>query len=528
MVHLTDDPVTRAADFAAAGISLPDFDQTAMAGSAPSWLHIGPGNLFRALHAVLAQGLLDRGALPGGVAVAETLRPKLIHDVYRRHSNRHLCVVAPASGPLDKELIASVASSYVARPDHRADWDALLGLVANPALQMITLSITEKGHGVGPLADRAVVAGGPGTPANAMGVLASLLVARQAAGGVPVAVVSTDNFRHNGDRLRSAVLTVADAWSAGGAVPAGFPGWLRDPSRVAFPLTMIDRITPNPSPAIAAALARQGFEDTELLPLSPGTVVAPFANTEPDWHLVVEDSFPGGRPPLEAVGVRFATRATVEAADEMKVTACLNPIHTALALFGVLLGYDDIATEMADADIAALVRRLGYDEALPVCGNPEVLDPKTFLDEVVERRLPNHNLHDTPQPIAADTSEKLPIRFGATIEKHLRRGGALVATPLVLAAWLRYLLGVDDRGEPMELSPDPIMPRLRASLEDTVLGAVTPGQAAKAARLATCVIGVDLAASGMEAQVARQFESLAAGPGAVRAALQSLREETRR
>jgi len=251
--------------------------------------------------------------------------------------------------------------------------------------------------------------------------------------------------------------------------------------------------------------------------------MAPFANAEAAWYLVVEDDFPNGRPPLDRAGVYLGDRAMVEAADEMKVTALLNPLHTALAVFGVVLGATSIAAEMADPDLAALVRRLGYAEGLPVAPDPRILHPRDFLDDVVERRLPNRNLPDTPQRIAADTSQKLPIRFGETLQKYAARGGGdLLAIPLVLAGWLRYLLGVDDQGAPAALSPDPRLAELQQQLAGLSLGHVTPDQAAQAARLTSAVVGTDL----VEAQVAGYFLDLAAGPGAVRATLQAFRERT--
>ena len=130
------------------------------------------------------------------------------------------------------------------------------------------------------------------------------------------------------------------------------------------------------------------------------------------------------------------------------------------AIFGCLLGYSLIADEMRDADLKALAERIGYTEGLPVVTDPGILSPKAFLDEVVKQRLPNPFLPDTPQRIATDTSQKLPIRFGETLKSYAARPdldiSSLTAIPLTLAGWLRYLLGVDDRLQPMEISPDPM------------------------------------------------------------------------
>ena len=120
-----------------------------------------------------------------------------------------------------------------------------------------------------------------------------------------------------------------------------------------------------------------------------GGYTAAFVNAERPQYLVIEDKFPNGRPPLDKVGVMFCDRETVNKVERMKVTTCLNPLHTAMSVNGCLLGYTKIADEMKDADIVALVKRLGYVEGLPVVTDPGIIKPKDFLDEVVEQRLPN-------------------------------------------------------------------------------------------------------------------------------------------
>lgn len=119
-------------------------------------------------------------------------------------------------------------------------------------------------------------------------------------------------------------------------------------------------------------------------------------------------------PPLERAGVYFTDRATVEKAEKMKVGTCLNPLHTALAVYGCLLGYTTIAAEMADPDLRALVEHIAA-EGLPVVEDPGLLSPRKFIDEVLHQRFPNPAIPDTPQRIAADTSQKLPVRYGGTL-----------------------------------------------------------------------------------------------------------------
>ncbi len=307
-------------------------------------------------------------------------------------------------------------------------------------------------------------------------------------------------------------------------MPEGFVAWLEDESRVSFPWTMIDKITPCPSRAVAERLEAMGIEGMTPVATARGSCVAPFVNAEAPGYLVIEDRFPNGRPPLEKAGAYMTDRETVNMAERMKVTTCLNPLHTALAVFGCLLGYERICDEMRDGDLVRLVRRIGYCEGLPVAADPGIISPGAFLDEVVERRFPNPFMPDTPQRIAADTSQKIPIRFGETIKSYVndpdRDPAGLTAVPLVLAGWLRYLLGVDDAGGAMAVSPDPMLDALREALSGIALG--DPGSVGDRLDpiLANAgLFGVDLADAGLDERVAGYFREMIAGPGAVRATL---------
>ena len=141
----------------------------------------------------------------------------------------------------------------------------------------------------------------------------------------------------------------------------------------------------------------------------------------------------------------------------MKVTACLNPLHTALAIFGCLLGYNLIADELKDKELKKLIEKLGYKEAMRVVPDPKIINPLEFIKEVIEVRFSNPYIPDTPQRIATDTSQKISIRFGETIKSYYERKdmdvSELIYIPIVIAGWCRYLLGIDDEGNEMILSP---------------------------------------------------------------------------
>ena len=157
----------------------------------------------------------------------------------------------------------------------------------------------------------------------------------------------------------------------------------------------------------------------------------------------------------------------------MKVTTCLNPLHTAMSLYGCLLGYTLISAEMKDPDIRPFIQKLGYIEAMPVVTDPGVLNPYEFIGAVINRRLPNPFMPDAPQRIAMDTSQKLPIRFGETLKKYVARGldmDNLVLIPLTLAGYARYLKGIRDDGTPFEPSPDPLVEELMAIVAPLEVG----------------------------------------------------------
>ena len=287
---------------------------------------------------------------------------------------------------------------------------------------------------------------------------------------------------------------------------------------------MIDKITPRPAEAVEKQLTALGIEDMAPIVTEKHTYIAPFVNAEAPQYLVIEDRFPNGRPPLEKAGVYMTDRDTVNMTERMKVTTCLNPLHTALAVYGCLLGYEKICDEMKDEELVKLIKRIGYVEGLPVVTDPGILSPKAFIDEVVGQRLPNPFMPDTPQRIACDTSQKVPIRFGETIKSYMADPDRDPATwrpsRWPSPGWLRYLLGVDDEGKEMPVSPDPMLPTLQEALSGIELGKPdTVGDKLDAILANANLFGVSLIEAGLGEKITGYFKELIAGPGAVRATL---------
>lgn len=531
MVKITDDYLNNKQEFADAGIKVPTYDIEQKAG-ATKWVHFGGGNLFRAFHAAIADRLLESGDLDAGIVVAETHDKDVVKDAYKKFNNRILRVITHEDGQFEKELFASVADAIFFDQSNSDGWKKMFSIFENPALQLATFSITEKGYSLwdsqGDLLPTIQddIKNGPDAPKNNMASLTALMFARFKAGKYPMALLSTDNFSQNGEKLQKSVLTIAEGWQKNGLVPAEFVTYLKDDKSVSFPLSMIDRITPNPSDTVSDKLKADGFDDYKIIHTPGHTNIAAFTNTEEVHYLVIEDDFPNGRPALDkASGVTLTDRQTVNDADEMKVTTCLNPLHTALAVNGSLLGFDSIATEVSDPDMLNLIKQIGYVEGLPVVKDPKVINPKTFIDQLVNKRLPNPYIPDMPQRIAADTSQKLSVRYGVTIQHYIddpkRDPQDLHFIPLVLATWCRYLMAIDDQGKPFEPSRDPLLSELQPKVQDIKLGENTDVHAHLKDILSNeKIFGHDLYAIGLGDVVEGYFASQISGLGAVRKTLE--------
>ena len=445
------------------GYHLPQYDRAAMIAETrenPVWVHFGAGNIFRAFQANLAQRLLEEGSAKAGITVCEGFDYEIVEKQYRPHDDLSVLVTLKADGTIEKSVIGSIGESTILDSENDAEYTRLKEIFSRDSLQLCTFTVTEKGYslvngkGEELPAVTADFAAGPEKPQSYIGKVVSLLYTRYLSGKKPIAMVSTDNCSHNGEKLYAAVMAFAKAWIANGLAEKGFEEYLNDESKVSFPWSMIDKITPRPDASVEEMLRKDGLEDLDPVVTSKKTWVAPFVNAEETEYLVIEDKFPNGRPALEKVGVIFTDRDTVNNVERMKVTTCLNPLHTALAVYGCILGYTKISDEMKDTELVNLVNTLGYKEGLPVVVNPGVLDPKEFIDTVLRVRVPNPFMPDTPQRIATDTSQKLGIRYGETIKSYVADADldvtGLTMIPLVQAGWLRYLMAVDDNGNAFE------------------------------------------------------------------------------
>ena len=512
------------------GYKLPEFDRGAMIEAtkkAPYWIHFGNGNIFKAFQANVVQNLLNSGDLDRGLTVAEGFDYEIIEKMNRPLDDLNILVTLKVNGSIEKIVIGSIAESLILDSDNEEQFNRLKEIFEKDSLQMASFTITEKGYSLVNAHNETIPAvaedfeAGSEKPGSYMGKVASLLYARYKAGEKPIAMVSMDNCSHNGDKLKAAILAFAQEWTENGTADKGFWDYVNEPSKVTFPWSMIDKITPRPDDSVKKILAEDGVEPIEPVITSRNTYVAPFVNSEETEYLVIEDAFPNGRPALEKGGIIFTDRETVDKVEKMKVCTCLNPLHTCLAIYGCLLGYTKISDEMKDAELVKLVETVGYKEGLPVVVDPGIIAPRDFIDTVLKIRVPNPFMPDTPQRIATDTSQKLAIRFGETMKAYIRSDTLKVESlriiPLVLAGWLRYLMAVDDQGTTFTLSPDPLLETVKVYTDQLVLGDNIDMESIISPVLhMEQVFGVDLYEAGLAGTVLSYLEELTAGIGAVR------------
>jgi len=513
------------------GFELPEFDRNKMIKDTkenPEWIHFGAGNIFRAFPAAVCQELLNKGILNTGIIVAVRYDNDIIEKSYKKFDNLNVLVTLKADGSLEKKVIGSIAEVLSLDTNSLNDWNRLKEIFRALSLKMVSFTITEKGYslidGNGEfLKDvKNDFNNGPTKVSSYIGKLTSLCYERFKNGGLPLTLVSMDNCSHNGTKLENAVTTFAKYWTDNKLVEAEFLNYLTQD--VSYPWTMIDKITPRPALSVINMLNEIGFEDTEVVMASKNTYIAPFVNAEEPQYLVIEDNFKNGKLPLDKGGVMFADKETVDKVEKMKVCTCLNPLHTALAIYGCLLSYTKISDEMKDNELVTLIENIGYKEGLPVVVDPGIISPKKFIDEVMKVRLPNPFMPDTPQRIVCDTSQKLGIRFGENIKAYVENpkldAKSLTFIPLAIAGWCRYLMAIDDNGNSFELSPDPMLPLLTPLTAEIKLNKTGNVHEILSKILSNkSIFGVNLYEAGLGEKIESYFKELINGKGAVRLTL---------
>lgn len=405
-------------------------------------VHFGPGAFFRAFNGVFADEVLEGEGGDWGIC-AVSLRSATFRDQLMPQGGVYTSVSLAPKGA-EYRIINSIASVLVA-PENPA---AVLGVMADPNVKIVSLTITEKGYCHEPTTgglnfehpEIAFDLANPDTPRSALGYIVAALRVRRAAGLRPFTVLSCDNLPSNGRLVAGLILEFASAQDA------ELAKWIEADCR--FPSTMVDRITPATTDRDIAALEEaRGYCD-------PACVAH-----EPFRQWVIEDNFVDGlRPNWDKVGAQFVSN--VEAHELMKLR-CLNGTHSALAYLGYLGGYETIAETVANPAYAAMCESLWTDEIAPTVPNPEGEDLLAYCAALLDRYRNPAIRHRTWQ-IAMDGSQKLPQRILGTIADNLAAGRGFGGLALALAAWMRYVGGVDEAGAPIDVR-DPLAERLRAA-----------------------------------------------------------------
>ena len=402
-------------------------------------VHLGLGAFHRAHMAVYVDELLAMGA--GDWAIAGvSLRSAGVHDALAPQDGLYTVVERGPEGPRCR-VIGSVKQVLVAP----ASPEAVLEQMESPATRIVSLTVTEKGYCHSPATgaldethpDILHDLGDLDAPKSAIGFLVSALDRRRRADRPPFTVLSCDNLPSNGDTARGIVQRFADL------VDPALGRWVED--HVAFPNTMVDRIVPATTDAdrdaVAAAL---GCRDA-------WPVV-----TEPFRQWVIEDRFCDGRPDWDAAGAQLAEDV---APFELMKLRLLNGAHSSLAYLGYLAGYETVSDAMADPNMAAFIRRLMDEEVTPTLTVPPGTDLAAYKDALIER-FRNPALQHRTWQIAMDGSQKLPQRLLGTVHDRLAAGQPIDGLALGIAAWMRYVTGADEQGNPIDVR-DPLADQLR-------------------------------------------------------------------
>ena len=252
-MKLTRDGIKDRAAWEQAGIALPGYDVEAVSEKAkeePGWVHFGIGNIFRVFIGGIADGLLEEGVLDRGITCVETFDYDVVDKIYKPYDNLGLNVILHGDGTREYKVLGALAEAVKAQSSDPAQWNRLKEIFASKSLQMVSFTITEKGYAL-QKADgtwfpfvEADIQNGPEKATGAMAVLVAMLLTRYQAGKYPIALVSMDNCSQNGAKLRESVLTMAEEWKKAGFVDDDFMAYVSDEKTVAFPWTMIDKITP--------------------------------------------------------------------------------------------------------------------------------------------------------------------------------------------------------------------------------------------------------------------------------------------
>ncbi len=424
-----------------AEVQQPQYDRQQLK---PGIVHLGIGAFHRAHQAYYTEAVLNRFGGDWGI-IGCSLRSPSVREQLAPQDNWYTLVERSSAGE-KLQLIGAVIGTLVG-PENPA---ALIAVMSDPAIRIVSLTVTEKGYCHDPATGNLNLEhpdirhdlSNLASPKSAIGYLVAALQARKQAGVNSFTALSCDNLPDNGEVLQKVTLQFAES------ISAELADWIR--ANTCFPGTMIDRIVPATTDADRAEIeARLGLRDE-------GMVVA-----EPFTQWVIQDRFSDGRPQWEAVGAQLVDDVRVFEKIKLRL---LNGAHSTLAYTGYLSGFDYISEVMQEPAFVNMITRYMAREAGETVTAPEGFDIEHYKVQLRERFFNTALKHRTWQ-IAMDGSQKLPQRLLQTLREQLKGQGHIEIICLAVAAWIRYVSGVDEKGNPIEVS-DPLAAVLRKACDD--------------------------------------------------------------
>ncbi|MBL4768399.1 MAG: mannitol dehydrogenase family protein [Rhodobacteraceae bacterium] len=423
-----------------ATVNTPDYNPSQ---HAPGIVHFGVGAFHKAHQAVYTDDALASAGGDWRIIGVSLRSPKAAEQL--NPQNGFYTVIERGEGQPLARIIGSISEVIAAPGNVRR----LLDILSEPDIRIVSLSVTEKAYGIDrtsagvDMEHSAITAdlANPENPCGVLGMLVAALARRKETGVPPFTVLCCDNLPENGAFLRGGVIDFANRLDK----PLG--RWIA--THVAFPSTMVDRITP----ATTSATLRDAQQLTGCTDLAA-------VQTEPFSQWVIEDNFPNGRPAWDAGGAIFV--GDVAPYENMKLRM-LNGAHSMLAYAGFLSGKKYVSDVMQDSDLTKLVGRY----ILAAAGTLEPLPSVDFADYATSliQRFSNPNIRHETYQIAMDGTEKLPQRIFQPAISALTLGQSLGPFAFATAAWMRYCLGHFDDGDPYDLR-DPRQARIAEGLRN--------------------------------------------------------------
>jgi mannitol 2-dehydrogenase len=420
----------------------PRYDRSTLT---PGIVHIGLGNFHRAHQAWYLHRLMQEGLCHDWAIIGAGVRPADAAQRDRLLSQDWLTTLIELDPAGTSAEVTGAMIGYVPVTDDNA---ALVAEMANPAIRIVSLTVTEGGYYVDPVTrgldmahpDIAHDAANPNSPRTAFGAIVAALAQRRANGHGPFTGLSCDNLQGNGAILRQTVVALA------AMTDPDLARWID--AECSFPNSMVDCIVPATGPREIALAREFGIDDQ-----------APVTH-ENFRQWVIEDDFCAGRPAWEKVGATFTDR--VHDYEAMKIRI-LNAGHQVIANVGEVMAIETISGCMADPLIRAFFRKVQTEEIVPHVAPVPGMTPTAYAD-LIETRFANPAIHDTTRRVAFDGSSRhtgfvLPI-----LRDGLRDGTPVSGLALVEALWARMCTGLREDGT--EIAPnDPVWGKLQIAAQ---------------------------------------------------------------